>query len=102
MKILTRDEFKQLLNEHPTKKFLFLEWVPNTNISDFHISSGDPKYPGFGATTFEASIDDDIIFEYDWSIDEYSDDDLFAVLSDEDILNFINIFRECLDEKGDE
>ena len=85
MKILNTLEFKKLLNGNPTKKFVFLEWAPKINISDFHISSGDPKTPDFGATTFNCNDDDDMIFDYDWSINEYEEYNLFAVLSDDEM-----------------
>lgn len=96
MKILTRDEFKQLLINNPSKRFLFLEWEPSIYTSDFHINNGDPKHPGFGALTM-ALDGEDFIFDYDWNIDEYSSDDKFAVLSEDEILQLIDIFRLCVE-----
>ena len=102
MKILNKLEFKKLLIENPTQKYVFLEWVPNVNISDFHISSGDPKMPYFGATTFSADPYDDMIFDYDWSINEYTDDEMFAVLSDDEVKEIVNLFSEVIKENKDE
>lgn len=99
MEILNKLEFKKLLNNNPNKKFIFLEWTPSVHLSDFHISSGDPKMPYFGATTFNDNPDDDLIFEYDWSIDEYKDDNLFAVLSDDEVKEIINLFSEVVKEE---
>lgn len=102
MKILNKQKFKKLLNDNPTKKFVFFEWVPNVSISGFHFSSGDPSMPDFGATTFCTNPDDDFIFDYDWSINEYRDNDLFAVLSDDEINEIINLFSEVIKEESDE
>ena len=96
MKILNKLEFKKLLNDNPMKKFVFLEWTPTVYISDFHISSGNSTMPGFGATTFDTDPDDDMTFFYDWSIDEYTDDQMFAVLSDNEIREIINLFSEVI------
>jgi hypothetical protein len=101
MKILTRDEFKQLLNDNPNKRFLFLEWVPSVYTSDFHISDGDPKHPGFGALTM-APDGEDFIVDYDWNIDEYLSDDKFAVLSENEILQLIYAFRLCVTKREKE
>ena len=98
MVILNKRQFKKLITENPTKRFLFLEWTPEVFISDFHITDGNPKYPGFGATTLSGRNSEDFIFDYDWSIDEYTDDDRFAVLEDKEILEIINLFKECLHE----
>lgn len=96
MEIFNKLEFKKLLNDNPTKKFVFLEWVPKTYISDFHISSGDLKMPDFYATTFGGDPDDDLIYDYDWSINEYSDDELFLVLSDDDVKEIAGLFNEVV------
>lgn len=101
MKILNKLEFKKLLNDNPTKKFVFLEWTPRIHLSDFHISSGYPKIPDFGATTFNCNDEDDMIFDYDWSINEYEDDDQFAVLEEDEIKEIINLFSEVIKEESD-
>ena len=100
MVILNKTEFKKLIAENPTKKFLFFEWEPEVFISDFHVTDGNPKYPGFGATTLSGETSEDFIFDYDWSIDEYADNDQFAVLENKEILEIINLFKECLCEEG--
>lgn len=102
MKILNTLAFKKLLNDNPTKKFVFLEWVPKIFTSDLYISSGDPKTPDFGAITFSGDPDDDFIFDFDWSINEYPDDQLFAVLSDDEIKEIINLFSEVVREKKED
>lgn len=102
MELIYKQEFKKLLNDNPTKKFVFTEWAPNINISDFHISSGNPKMPDFGATTFCIDPDDDFIFDYDWSINEYKEYDLFVVLSDDEIKQMINLFSEVVKEESEE
>lgn len=96
MEILKKKEFKKLLDDNPTKKYVFFEWVPRIFISDFHISSGDPKGPDFGAAILSGDPSEDFIFSYDWAINEYTDDDMFAVLSDDEVKEIINIFAETL------
>lgn len=96
MEILSTLEFKKLLNDNPTKKFVFTEWIPKIFTTDLHISSGDPEMPYFGATTFGGDPDDDLIYDYDWSINEYSDDELFLVLSDDDVKEIAGLFNEVV------
>lgn len=102
METLNKQAFKKLLNDNPTKRFVFLEWTPRVHLSDFHISSGDPKMPDFGAITFNCNDEDDMIFDYDWSINEYTDDEMFVVLSDDEIKEIINLFSDVVKEKNND
>ena len=92
MKILKRDEFKQLLENNPGKKFIFFEYEPDVFKSQMHITEGDPKYPTFGAwapcpcgTGFSNNEWEDY---YDWNLNEYNANDMFAVLEESE-LNFL-------------
>ena len=92
MKILKRDEFKQLLEDNPGKKFVFFEYESDVFKSQIHITEGDTKYPTFGAwapspcdTGFSDNEWEDY---YDWNLNEYDTDDMFAVLEESE-LNFL-------------
>lgn len=90
MKILNKQEFKELIDKNPAAKFIFFEYTPCTFTSELHILDGNYKYPYFGATTLSAQ---EFIFDYDWYLDEYTDDDQFAVLEKNDIVQL----QELLD-----
>ena len=40
MKIVSRDEFKKLIEDNPGKKFAFVEWEPRVANSELHITDG--------------------------------------------------------------
>jgi len=99
LQILNKKEFKDLLIKNPNKRFVFYEYDSNNGVDyDIHITDGNLKYPGFGATTLnpEPYDEHEFIFNYDWNIDEYSDDDLFVVLSDEEVIEIANLFNSCI------
>lgn len=87
MIIAKRNDFKKLLEENPGKKFAFFEYTPQVFKSELHITMGDEKIPGFGAYCVHVpeEDDDDFLYSYDWNIDEYNSDDLFAILEPVDL-----------------
>lgn len=105
MKLLKRDEFKKLLEDNPKKRFIFMEFNKNdTEIRDIHFSNGGhdgwPE-PTFGATSLIRNTDLDsynesMIWDYDWNIDEYSDDDQFVVFSQEDVQTLKQLVDESM------
>lgn len=96
MKILNKQDFKELIDKNPGAKFAFYEYTPCIFKSELHILDGDYKYPYFGATTLSASAEEgeEFIFDYDWNLNEYSNDEQFAVLEKGDIAQL----QELLDE----
>lgn len=92
MQILNKQEFKELIDKNPGAKFAFYEYTPCVFKSELHFLDGDYKYPYFGATTLSAG--EEFIFYYDWNLNEYSNDEQFAVLEKGDIAQL----QELLDE----
>ena len=92
MKILNTQDFKELIDKNPGAKFAFYEYTPCIFKSELHILDGDYKYPYFGATTLSA--EEEFIFDYDWNLNEYTNDEQFAVLEKDDIA----LLQELLNE----
>ena len=86
MIIAKRDDFKKLLEENPGKKFAFFEYTPMIFKSELHITMGDEKLPDFGAYCVHVpGMGDEFLFSYDWNINEYDSNDLFAILEPVDL-----------------
>lgn len=82
MKVVTKRQFKELMEEYPEGGIVFTEWTWSVYKSELMVTDGD-----FGATNvlpYEGEV-----FDWDWNIDEYNDDDLFAVFDNNDILQMI-------------
>ena len=89
MKILKRDEFKQLLENNPGRKFVFYEYTFCTFTSELHITMGAPDMPTFGAWTPSCPFDcGDFEDFYDWNLMEDDENQLYAVLEETE-LNFL-------------
>lgn len=98
MIIAKRDDFKKLLEENPGKKFAFFEYTPQAFKSELHITMGDEKLPDFGAYAVNPpdETEDDILGDpYDWSINEYDSDDLFAILEPVDLGPLVDMLIEA-------
>ena len=96
MKKLNRKEFKELIEKNPNKRFAFFEYEPDVFLDQIHITDDGS---GFGATSFVSTLEDneDFLFDYDWSITgDYTDDDLFAVLDDDELLSIYNLLKEVI------
>ena len=110
MKILNRNQFKELIEADPGKRFAFYEYEPDVFLDRLHVTLGDKKMPAFGAATLVPNQtpkllghDTSIIFEYDWDLQaDYSDDSMFAVLDEEDILKVIDLLKETIKEENNE
>lgn len=88
MIIAKRDDFKKLLEENPGKKFAFFEYKPVTFMGELHITMGDEKLPDFGAYAVgppDADEENILGSPYDWNINEYDSNDLFAILEPVDL-----------------
>lgn len=86
---LTKQQFKKLMKEFPNGGILFLD----ENCADGNsvlVTDGD-----FGATFLVPTVDGDV-FDFDWNIEEYRDDDEFYVLDYADILQIIQTLTKGL------
>ena len=85
MKKLTKQQFKELMKEFPNGGIPFLDGDNSVLVTD-----GD-----FGATCLVPTVDGEV-FDFDWNIEEYSDDDEFYVLDYADILQIIQTLTKGL------
>ena len=97
MKIVTRDEFKAILESNPGKKYAFVEWEPRIANSDLHITDGNIKYPLFGASTISYDpYEPDFVFDYDWNLLENYEHDMIAILEKDEIKELIKWLKTAL------
>lgn len=89
MKILTKKEFKKLMNQYPNGGIVFSD----VEAGEIHITDGD-----FGATTLSIDSIDEELFDYDWNIDEYADYEIFYVYEKKDILLIIEKLKSIIGE----
>lgn len=86
---LTKQQFKELMSKFPNGGIPFLD----ENCADGNsvlVTDGD-----FGATFLVPTVDGDV-FDFDWNIEEYRDDDEFYVLDYADILQIIQTLTKGL------
>lgn len=86
---LTKQQFKELMKEFPNGGIPFLDSDPSSGGSVL-VTDGD-----FGATLLVPTVDGEV-FDFDWNIEEYSDDKEFYVLDYADILQIIQILTKGL------
>ena len=82
MKILQKWEFEDLMKEFPDGGIVFAEYEPDVIKSALLVTDGD-----FGAR--EVIPRDGEVFDFDWNIGEYCNDDFFAVFDNNDVLQMI-------------
>ena len=82
MRIITKYAFERLMEEYPDGGIVFAEYEPNVRTSDLMVTNGD-----FGATNVVPM--DGEVFDWDWNIGEYRDDDLFVVFDNDDVLQMV-------------
>lgn len=82
MKIFKKREFESLMEDFPDGGIVFAEYEPGILESSLMVTDGD-----FGAR--EVVPHDGEVFDFDWNINEYRDDDSFAVFDNNDILQMI-------------
>ena len=78
MKIINKNDFKELMKIFPNGGIVFSEYPTG----DLHITDGD-----FGATLVTPLNGE--IFDYDWNIEEYKEQDEFIMFNNNDILQMI-------------
>lgn len=89
MKILSKEQMKSLMSQYPNGGIVFAEYTPDTLKSELMVTDGD-----FGAT--EVIPYHGEVFDFDWNIDEYREEDLFAIYDNNDILQIIQTLTERL------
>lgn len=86
---LTKQQFKELMKEFPNGGIPFLDGDSASGGSVL-VTDGD-----FGATLLVPTVDGEV-FDFDWNIEEYSDDKEFYVLDYADILQIIQTLTKGL------
>ena len=86
---LTKQQFKELMKEFPSGGIPFLDGDSASGGSVL-VTDGD-----FGATLLVPTVDGEV-FDFDWNIEEYSDDKAFCVLNCADILQIIQTLTKGL------
>lgn len=86
---LTKQQFKELMKEFPSGGIPFLDG-DSASGGNVLVTDGD-----FGATLLVPTVDGEV-FDFDWNIEEYSDDKEFYVLDYADILQIIQTLTKGL------
>lgn len=86
---LTKQQFKELMKEFPDGGIPFLD-SDYSNANGVLVTDGD-----FGATCLVPTVDGEL-FDYDWNIEKYNDDDEFYILDYADILQIIQTLTKGL------
>lgn len=86
---LTKQQLKELMKEFPNGGIPFLDGDSASGGSVL-VTDGD-----FGATLLVPTVDGEV-FDFDWNIEEYSDDKEFYVLDYADILQIIQTLTKGL------
>lgn len=89
MKILSKKQMKALMDEYPDGGIVFAEYAPDVLKSELMVTDGD-----FGAR--EVIPHHGEVFDFDWNIDEYRDNEMFAVFDNEDVLQMIQTLTSGL------
>lgn len=84
---LTKQQFKELMKEFPNGGIPFLDGPSENSVL---VTDGD-----FGATLLIPTADGEL-FDFDWNIEEYDDNDEFHVLDYADILQIIQTLTKGL------
>ena len=89
MKILTTTQMKKLKGEFPNGGIVFAEYMPGMLASSLMVTDGN-----FGVR--EVVPRDGEVFDFDWNIDEYGDEQQFAVFDNNDVLQMIQTLTSGL------
>ena len=85
MTMMTKQQFKELMKEFPNGGIPFLDGDNSVLVTDGN----------FGATCLVPTVDGEV-FDFDWNIEEHSDDDEFYVLDYSDVLQIIQTLTKGL------
>lgn len=89
MKILSKKQMKALMEDYPYGGIVFAEYTPDVLKSELMVTDGD-----FGAR--EVIPHHGEVFDFDWNIEEYGSDSMFAVFDNEDVLQMIQTLTSGL------
>lgn len=89
MKVLSKEQMKVLMKDFPDGGIVFAEYTPDVLKSELLVTDGD-----FGAR--EVIPHDGEVFDFDWNIEEYEDEELFAVFDNNDVLQIIQTLTSGL------
>lgn len=89
MKILSKTQMETLMQEFSDGGIVFAEYKPSVLVSELMVTNGN-----FGAR--EVIPRDGEVFDFDWNIEEYRDEDLFAVFDNNDVLQMIQTLTSGL------
>lgn len=91
MKILTKKQFEDLMDDYPDGGIVFAEYTSDIYKSELMVTDGN-----FGATCVVPDPVNGEVFDFDWNIEEYSNDDLFVIFDNMDILQMIQTLTKGL------
>ena len=89
MDILNKKQMEALMEEFPDGGIVFAEYTPDVFKSELMVTDGD-----FGAR--EVIPHEGEVFDFDWNIKEFRDNDLFAVFDNNDVLQMIQTLTSGL------
>lgn len=88
MKIINTEQMRVLMDKFPDGGVVFAEYHPDV-IGELLVTDGD-----FGATQVIPWHGE--VFDFDWNIGEYRDDELFMVFDNNDVLQMIQTLTRGL------
>lgn len=89
MNILTKKQMENLMEKFPDGGIVFADYTPDVLKSELMVTDGD-----FGARCVIPYQGE--VFDFDWNIKEYQNNDLFAVFDNNDVLQMIQILTSGL------
>ena len=89
MKIVNKKEFKKLIDERFEDGIVFAEYVPDIVSNQIMVTDED-----FGATNVIPYHGE--VFDWDWSIEDYKEEDLFMIFDNNDVLQMIKTLTSGL------
>lgn len=89
MTIIDKRRFIEIIKQHPNGGIVFAELDSSNNPGEIMVTDGE-----FGATCLVPHEGE--VFDWDWNIKECSDDDLFAIYDNNDILQMIQTLTKFL------
>lgn len=89
MKILLKNQMEDLMKNFPDGGIVFSDYKPDVLMSELMVTDGD-----FGAR--EVIPHDGEVFDFDWNIKEYGDNEQFAVFDNDDVLQMIQTLTSGL------
>lgn len=90
MQIMTKREFQTLIEQRPNGGIVFAELGKHMNEDLLMVTDGC-----FGATCVKP--EGGRVIDWDWNIRDASDDDLFVIYDNNDILLMIQTLTKCLE-----